>query len=71
MGDDKYNDLFLMISSIVTAFMLGAILCFLLSDYFDKTLATEAIERNYAVYHPQTGEFTWKCDLENEETTNE
>lgn len=24
----------------------------------------EAITNGYAIYHPQTGEFTWKCDLE-------
>lgn len=27
----------------------------------------QALKRGYAVYHPVTGEFTWKEDLKNED----
>jgi hypothetical protein len=29
---------------------------------------SKAIERGYALYHPTTGKFVWKCDYELEKT---
>jgi len=33
--------------------------------FFDlKSMEEKAIKKGYAIYHPTTGDFVWKCDLE-------
>ena len=32
-------------------------------------IRNQATKKGCAIYHPQTGEFTWKCDLEKTDGT--
>lgn len=54
---------FAILGALVVAFLAGSTFGGCIADIPYKN---EALKRGYAVYHPETGQFTWKEDLKNE-----
>jgi hypothetical protein len=61
MSKDSYIP-FILLSSlfVIVSFVIGSV-------FGANIVRQEAIDRRYAIYHPQTGEFIWQCDLEKDQ----